>query len=288
MSKEANADDVLVEVWGKPDPFFTTIGKRFVMSVPGRLNPWRVAPEDKKKSTHKLASTRDALIAVFPNAIAIGSPVAANKSFAGFGGMMIAAIGCMMWLMLAVLLDDMLGRLTVVTFFVLTALYFWWSFRSLYRSVSDWPVVFNRKTRQVTYLPSLLMPFWKFWKSPKQEWLTANWDDVKVRTYKYVDTNAGRSFHDSYNFFLLWGEAGEPHTLRDYVSIGYQGYFEDETMWMLWEHIRRYMEEDGPAIPHGEELRTKTHGKPVAYPPELIAATGGPAFSAEVVTQMAE
>lgn len=285
MSKDSRTYDVLMEVWDKPDPYFT-IAERFRLK---RYNPWRLEPDDKKQPTHVLASTRESLLAVFPNAIAIGSPVAAGKSAAGWGGMIAAGICGTMWLILGVLLDDVVGRCMALTLFAFSLLLFWWAFRRLFMSISDWPVVFNRKTRQVTYLPLVMMPFLKFWKSPVQCWCTASWDEMKVRTYKHLDTNAGKSFHDSYDMVLLrGGEGGDPHALRECVGIGYQGYFEDELIWMLWEHIRRYMEEDGPAIPHGEELRPKTRGKPIIYPPELIDAAGGSALSQEAVAKLAE
>lgn len=289
MSKDSHASEVLVEVWNKPDPYFD-IGDQFRLMPPGRFNPWRVGPDDKKSATHMLASTRDSLVTIFPNAIAVGSPVAKGKSMAGWGGMMAAGFGLVSMAYAIILAftgtpNPMMAILAII-FGLFFLLCFIWSFRRLFMSVSDWPIVFNRKTRQVTYLPAFIMPFLKFWKSPPQEWHTVSWEEVKVRTYKHMETNAGKSFHDSYNLFLLWG--GENHALNGYVSIGNEGYFEDETLWMLWEHIRRYMEEDGPAIPHGEELRPKTRGKPVIYPPDLIAAAGGPALSAEAVDKFAE
>lgn len=166
-----------------------------------------------------------------------------------------------------------------------------WAIKGWLCTPKDWPVTFNKKDRTVTYAPPARPPYWKFWVTKvEQVFRTASWDDVRVRSYKYTEaTTGGFSFHDSYTLKLLWGgEGGEPKTLSQVVSIGYQGYFEDELLWMLWEHIRRYMEEDGPAVPHGESLRLRlTQGKPVVYPPEIIEAAGGPPLSEAEVTRIA-
>lgn len=165
-----------------------------------------------------------------------------------------------------------------------------WAVKGWLCSPKDWPIIFNRKDRTVTWAPVIRFPFWKFWSTElKQQWRTASWDEVRVRSYKYREaTTGGFSFHDSYSLFLLWGGAnGDPRSLDQAVSIGYQGYFEDELMWMLWEHIRRYMEEDGPAIPHGETLREPAAGKPIVYPPEIIKACGGPPLSRAEVDRLA-
>ncbi|MFV8578311.1 hypothetical protein ACNRBH_03900, partial [Ralstonia pseudosolanacearum] len=116
------------------------------------------------------------------------------------------------------------------------------------------------------------------------------WDDVKVRSYKAIVSNAGKSFHESHWLVLLWGHLNEDGraAVRDCVSIGYEGYFEDERLFQLWEHIRRYMEEDGPPIQQGERLRKPVNNrKPMAFPPEVIAAAGGPALSVADVELLA-
>ncbi|OAK89405.1 hypothetical protein AB851_20045 [Ralstonia pseudosolanacearum] len=113
---------------------------------------------------------------------------------------------------------------------------------------------------------------------------------MKVRTYKLIVSNAGKSFHESYWMVLLWGGLDEngQKTVKDCVPIGYEGYFEDERLFQVWEHVRRYMEEGGPAIQPGERLRKPVNNrKPMAFPPEVIAAAGGPALSVADVERLA-
>lgn len=290
MNQDKRTYDVSMEIWDKPEPYFVIDGRVRL----ARYNPWRLGLDDKKQRIHVLASTRESLLAVFPDAIAIGSSSALGKFTTVWGALFVGVISSVCFLYafyssVTAFTPNYVSATETLIFGLFAVLFSWWSFRRLFMSVSDWPVVFNRKTRQVTYLPAVIMPFLKFWKSPISKWRTASWDELKVRTYKHLDANAGKSFHDSYDMLLLWGgEGGDPRALRECVGIGYQGYFEDELIWMLWEHIRRYMEEDGSPIQPGETLRPKNRGKPVIYPAELVAAAGGPALSTEVVDKLAE
>ncbi|MBK5651637.1 MAG: hypothetical protein I4N50_08345, partial [Rhizobium sp.] len=112
-----------------------------------------------------------------------------------------------------------------------------------------------------------------------------------VRTYKLLVSNAGKSFHDSHWMVLFWGEQDKQgrNVVKDCVPIGYEGYFEDERLFQVWEHIRRYMEEGGAPIQPGERLREPaTSRKPMEFPPEVIAAAGGPALGAAEVERMAK
>ncbi|KRE89690.1 hypothetical protein ASG87_02765 [Frateuria sp. Soil773] len=132
------------------------------------------------------------------------------------------------------------------------------------------------------------MPFWKFWRkggaSPVQ---TVPWEATKVRSYKFIEAPGGRVFRDMYLLRLLWEDPAQPHKLKYWMNIGYKGWWEDERLFRLWEHIRRYMEEDGPPIQPGETLRTTRYGKLPKFPAEVIAAAGGPAFSVEAVAALA-
>ncbi|TXD56871.1 hypothetical protein FUT88_17960 [Ralstonia sp. TCR112] len=111
-----------------------------------------------------------------------------------------------------------------------------------------------------------------------------------MRSYKLLASNAGKSFHDSHWLVLLWGAQDEHgrNVVKDCVPIGYEGYFEDERLFQVWEHIRRYMEEGGPSIQPGEQLRKPANSrKPLEFPPEVIAAAGGPALSVAEVERLA-
>ena len=99
--------------------------------------------------------------------------------------------------------------------------------------------------------------------------------------------DALRALLDTYVLRILWGEARDLRTLDGFAPIGCLGWYEDEMLWQLWEHIRCYMEEGGPAIPPGERLRTSGAGKMPELPAGIVVAAGGPAWSVEQVARLA-
>lgn len=292
MTKDKRTYDVLIDVWNKAEPYFRFTLPKFSRGFLGKHDPWRVAPDDKKQSVHVLAGTRQSLVGVFNNSICIGSPSGASKKYGALLSilMLIPAI-LLGWVGVLAAEGGDIGVAIIPFFaFIFTCLFISWTLRNWLCTPLDWPIIFNRKARNVTYALVARPPFWRFWSTNiDQKFRTASWDDVRVRSYKYIQgTTGGHSFHDSYSLLLLWGgEGGDPQALSHYVGIGYQGYFEDELMWMLWEHIRRYMEEDGPAVPHGETLRPPTSGKPIVYPHDVITAAGGPPLSKAEVDKLA-
>lgn len=89
--------EVLMPVWDKPDPYFEVLDK-LKRIVPPRKNPWRIAPDDKHVPTHKMARTRKCLVAIHPNAIAIGSPYGSEPrgllGWFGFAFTVLTALLC--------------------------------------------------------------------------------------------------------------------------------------------------------------------------------------------------
>ena len=172
----------------------------------------------------------------------------------------------------------------VTAIFFLVAVLF---IRMAFFTPRDLPVLFNRKTREVSFFPVIPLRFWKFWKpAGVGPVLTYKWDDLRVRSYKMTEFT-GSAGRESYLLALLWGEPDNPQQCKEIVTIGYKGWWEDELLWRLYEHIRRYMEEGGPPIQPGERLRTSGMGRLPEFPPEIVAAAGGPALSAGEVHRMA-
>ncbi|KAA9001429.1 hypothetical protein FJU30_09220 [Affinibrenneria salicis] len=117
--------------------------------------------------------------------------------------------------------------------------------------------------------------------------VTVPWEAVQVRSYKFVQF-MGETVRDSYRLELWASLADEPKIPCARAAIGYLGWYEDEKLWRLYEHIRRYMEEDGPAIQPGEALRKPKKGRDLApFPEEVLATLGGPALSKEQVEALA-
>ncbi|BCL94768.1 DUF6708 domain-containing protein [Ralstonia pseudosolanacearum] len=287
--------EVLMPVWDKPDPYFEVLDK-LKRIVPPRKNPWRIAPDDKHVPTHKMARTRKCLVAIHPNAIAIGSPYGSEPrgllGWFGFAFTVLTALLCAYDLigefgaghldLFSISIDLIFGFLC----FLFAALFF----NFVARTPSDYPILFNKRDRTVTFVRPSSPRFIKFWKFTESGAFTYPWDEVKVRSYKALITNAGKSFHESHYLVMLWGGVDEQgrKVAKECIPVGYFGYFEDERLFQVWEHIRRYMEEGGAPIQPGERLRKPVNNrKPMAFPPEVIAAAGGPALSVADVELLA-
>ncbi|MDB0514580.1 hypothetical protein LBW60_14735 [Ralstonia solanacearum] len=285
--------EVLLPVWNKPEPYFEFMDKLKPILSPGK-NPWRVASDDKRISTHKLARTRKCLVAIHPHAIAISSPYGRDRSLVWFAVVLLATFSAMFaYSLITELMSDVVDIVGVsICIFAIVIFFFcgMWAFNFAARMPSDWPIMFNKVDRTVSFIRPTRPKFFKFWQFTNSGVVTYPWDTVKVRSYKVIVSNAGKSFHESYYLVLFWGGQNEfgKKVVMDCVPIGYFGYFEDERLFQVWEHIRRYMEEEGPPIQSGEQLRKPINNrKPMAFPPEVIAAAGGPALSVAEVERLA-
>lgn len=83
-----------------------------------------------------------------------------------------------------------------------------------------------------------------------------------TRSYKIIQY-MGSNLRESYRLERLVPCVGS-NKFRVNKSIGYLGWYEDEGLWSLYEHIRRYREEGGAVIQHGEEVRKRHAGR--VYP----------------------
>ncbi|WP_407351809.1 DUF6708 domain-containing protein [Luteimonas sp. R10] len=301
MTRKNNPNyDIRIPEWNQPDPWFQ-FGEavRNGTLLGGKL-PWRVAPEDKRVSVHGQASTCDALLNVYPDAIEVGAPAGTPEMtfmlpfFAIVGLLSVGLVG---WINVSIFSDliaadelswpDLIflcfSLSALVIFFLATVLFF----KIAFFTPRDIPVLFNRSTGEVSFFSVIPVRFWEFWKKvgvdPAQ---TCKWDDLRARSYKMTEFT-GSAGRESHLLALLWGEPDDPRQCKEIVTIGYKGWWEDELLWRLYEHIRRYMEEGGPPIQPGESLRISGTGRLPAFPPEIVAAAGGPALSAEEVHRLA-
>ena len=162
-------------------------------------------------------------------------------------------------------------------------------FRSAYFLPKDIPLLFNRRTREVTFSQIRLHTFWKFWIMPGFDApITVPWNSIHARSYKFTQYMHS-ILRESYRL-ALWAVSPEnPKKLLVKEAIGYLGCYEDEMLWLVYEHIRRYMEEGGPPIQHGEKPRKPRRGRDLPpFPAPVLATLGGPALTDEEVLQFAE
>ncbi|MCD7099530.1 DUF6708 domain-containing protein [Stenotrophomonas sp. MMGLT7] len=281
---------VLLPEWEGGEPLFKLSEQQRKSILGGK--PHRVAPQDKSVPVHERASTCEALLAVYPDAISVGSVMGTGpeRGDVGFGGWVILAVSIFaLWVSIYSIFFghtiDWAISLPAFLFFSAGSFHL---LKSRYYLPKDQPILFNRKTQQVTFSQIRFHPFWKFWVMPGFEApVTVPWEAVQARSYKFVQF-MGETVRDSYRLELWASSADDPKIPCARAAIGYLGWYEDEQLWRLYEHIRRYMEEDGPAIQPGEALRKPKKGRDlIAFPEEVLATLGGPALSEEQVEALA-
>ncbi|WP_040762578.1 hypothetical protein, partial [Xanthomonas fragariae] len=200
--------------------------------------PHRVAPVDKRQSVHERASSCESLVAVYPNAISVGSILGSGmeRGDVGFGGL-ITLLGAAMCFWFGSLFGFF--SLAAWLFFFPAGLLFFAGavnlLKSSYLLPKDQPVLFNRKTRQVIFSRIQHAPFWKFWIMPGfLPPQTVAWETVQARTYKFNQL-MGETMRDSYRLELWAPHPDDPKKLYARESIGYLGWYEDELLWRLYE-----------------------------------------------------
>jgi len=301
MSRENNPDyDIRLPQWNAPDPQFE-FGEQFQKkTLLGGKAPWRISLREKKEPVHGKADSCDSLLDIHSNAIVVGAPAGTTEItfMMGLYAILIGFAACMFgWGAFESIRDldpeksgyflnsSIAIVLTIASIFFLVAATFF--FRIGFLTPRDLPVLFNRKTREVSFFTVIPMKFWKFWqRAGVGEVKTYRWDDAYARSYQLTELT-GEAARSSYLLALLWGDPSQPRQCKEIVTIGYKGWWEDELLWRLYEHVRRYMEEGGPPIQPGESLRRSGTGKLPQFPPEVIAAAGGPALSEEEVRRLA-
>lgn len=260
-----------------------------------KLHVYRLGPDDKKEPVHKYPETRNTLVNIFPEAIAIGAPAGGPRWVMGVMGVIFFPLVIMFYYISFMFTTGGIGffLFSLIILFPISTLMMVvviWFFRIWLCMVKDYPTVFNRKDRTVTYstveMPNPLR-FWKF--SASLNFKTVAWDSVKVRTRRWLTVQPGAvAAHDSFRLCLIWlGEGEQARSAVDFVDIGTTAVVDDTELWMIWEHIRRYMEDGGPAIQPGESPRKLGAGRKIVYPSEVIEAAGGPPLSLMQVCDLA-
>ncbi|WP_256254815.1 DUF6708 domain-containing protein, partial [Pseudomonas agarici] len=225
---------------------------------------------------------------VYPNAIAVGGPSGTSDTgSSGILGILLSIVGVVMGIVAITPFEfDILSALAL--FFLLVPSLYCLSFfiRITFFSFRDLPALFNKASRTVTITKPRFISFLKFWQlGGIDRVVTYSWDTVHARTYKTLQM-MGETARESYSLTLLCADPDNPRLFKDFTYLGHVESWEDATLWRLWEHIRRYMEEDGPPLQPDETLRTSGIGKLPQFPQHLIDAAGGEALSIQEIEQL--
>jgi hypothetical protein len=153
--------------------------------------------------------------------------------------------------------DDLLGTavaLIIAIAFLAASLYFLIFFlrHDLFRP-ADLPIIFDRRNRKVFRIlreeQSGLRGLFKPWPLMACEY---DWDLVDTEHQADVYTTGGTLHRDHYLMFIVRKSENDP-TIIDSFQIGSSLILDDQLVDAMWEHIRRFMEEQGPHLPSIQE-----------------------------------
>lgn len=153
--------------------------------------------------------------------------------------------------------DDMFGTvvaLLIAVAFLAVAAYFLVFFlrHDLFRP-TDLPIIFDRKSRKVFRIlreeqPGLRGVF-KPWPIMACEY---DWNLVDAEHQADVYTTGGTLHRDHYLMFIVRKSEDDP-TIIDSFQVGSSLVLDNKLVDAMWEHIRRFMEEQGPHLPSAKE-----------------------------------
>jgi hypothetical protein len=128
----------------------------------------------------------------------------------------------------------------------------------------DEPILFDRKHRKIY---CLIAPMdgssergWARFRSIPLQAVEYDWDYVTAE-HRVQLTGTGQSVSRIHQLVLVVRDrrkpgADEPYgRLLDEFSVGNSASFGEVSVGMWWEHLRRYMQTNGPALPEGEVLQ---------------------------------
>ncbi|NZA28142.1 hypothetical protein H0E84_17320 [Luteimonas sp. SJ-92] len=246
-------------------------------------------PKDKTKKVHEKPASRKTILRVHRDGIEVGTLMGEGGAvYLGISGAVFSVIVTFMLVVMALGGVDwfylvMLVPLTLMMLFSI------WMMRRGFFSPSDHPILFNRRTGEVHVISLKPLNFFRFWEKGEPGTVRSyRWDHVTARTYRRLDTPGGTVARTETVLQLLCSTSGQPDVVDEMVSLGLSGGWSDDYQVSLWEHIRRYMEEGGPPLQHGDKLRKVNHAKLPEFPPAIVAAAGGPALSEAELTKWTE
>jgi hypothetical protein len=130
--------------------------------------------------------------------------------------------------------------------------------------LEDEPIIFDRKHRKIY---CLIAPIdgssergWARFRSVPLQAVEYDWDYVTAE-HRVQLTGTGQSISRIHQLVLVVRDRRKPGAddpygrLLDEFSVGNCASFGDTSVGMWWEHLRRYMQTNGPALPEGEALQ---------------------------------
>ena len=284
--------EVLIEEWEGEEPFFDAAFAKKRTKGGGQVgvaHPRRILSSTDCVRIHSGPSSSDVVLAAYKNGIVIsGLRGSASLSLLAWFGLLPAFCMVLTAFYLASVLikgglDFVMQEPGVAIGFLLISIFsflfgvsgFSVLFRGLVLMPSDFPVIFNRKTKDIWVAVPSMPSFIRIFELHPVRFERHSWECLRPRTYRILEVTAGMSSARwTYILTMVFGREDDPTKVASEVNIGFKGWGDDFELLQLWEHIRRYMNDQGPALDQGEKFKTFSTGRLPKFPDEAIAALG--------------
>lgn len=285
MSKRVG--EVNIPVWEEEDPYFDVVSARLRSkggAQVGVFKPRRVI-DNANFSVHSGPSSSDVVLGVYENAVMISG---LRGAVGLFPLMLFGLISSLCLVALAIYGYSMVwsfgfqsAAISVPTLLislgcnVFGVCAFSVIFRVMFLMPSDFPVVFNRKTREVWVSVPKMPSFRNIFEIAPVRFELHSWDDLKPRVYRIMEVTPGvSSARWIHALTLVFERKDAPRQVACEINIGSRGWGDDFEQLQLWEHIRLYMVEGRPGLDVGEKYKKIPKGKLPVFPPEALESMG--------------
>ena len=147
-----------------------------------------------------------------------------------------------------------LGSFSTVSFILAFSTIFLWTVRLELFQPIDQPTIFDRKHRKVYRIFSESKPGWKgLFKPWPMRACEYDWDLIDAEHNATIATT-GSTIRREHSLVFLVRRSADDSAIIDSFGIGNSLFVIDDAVDAAWEHIRRFMEENGPPLPEGETL----------------------------------
>ncbi|EKT4093810.1 DUF6708 domain-containing protein [Stenotrophomonas maltophilia] len=290
-SSSKRSGEVRVDEWEGEEPYFDIDFSKKRSKGEGQVGvfqPRRILNSSEDVSVHSSPSSSDCVISAHENGILVSSirGSASPALLAWFGFLPscgLLAAGCYAIYILTRLgagaVEDPGFALAIlfaaaISFFVGISA-FSVLFRILVIMPSDFPIIFNRKTGDVWVAIPRMPSFIRVFELQPVTFERYSWESLRPRIYRFLEVTPGvSSARWSYILTLVFGQENDPKKVARELNIGFKGWGDDFELLQLWEHIRRYMNDGGPALDQGEKFKTFSTGRLPKFPDEAMAALG--------------
>ena len=147
-----------------------------------------------------------------------------------------------------------LGVLTPTALWLFALWMLLWTSRVELFRPTDEPIIFDRQHRKVYRILQQHVPGWKGFLKPWPLITVAyDWDLVDAEHNAEISASGTVVTQQNALTFFVRKSANDP-TIIDFFNVGQIMALTEQSVPAVWEHIRRFMEENGPHLPPSEDV----------------------------------